>query len=121
LPAAEPALGHGKTTEPQKEKRIESYKGQAVRLRVQQLLNSNKAVARAMSDFEKRGLLPNWEESVTAMTIADKIAVSSKMGDVRRVSFTDDVISDGTSEMTFITYSSSSNQWEGIIYINTQK
>lgn len=119
LPPTRPALGYGNSNRYQKGKRVESYSGQAVRLRARQLLNSNKAVARAMRDFEKRGLEPIWDESVTALAVDDKMAKHSKPGGVRRVSFTDDVISDGTSEMTFITYVSSSNLWEGIIYINS--
>ena len=91
------------------------YKGEGVRLRAHQLQSSNRGIARAMKDFEKRGLEPKWDQSLTLLEPAS-ISTATIAGRALRPVSSPQTWSDGTYELTLITYSMSSSQWEGIIY-----
>lgn len=58
-----------RTREPKQREhsRAQMFSGEGVRLRAHQLRSSNKAMARAMKDFEKRGLEPKWDQSLTVL------------------------------------------------------
>lgn len=119
LPNSLSVASPGDNQPSQRSRIVDAYGGEAVRMRAQQLRITNKALARAMRDFEQRGLQPNWESSVTVLSMNATTAAAFAPAAIRRVSYTQDTISDGTSEMTFITYNASSSVWEGIIYIHS--
>src|SRR5258708_15926111 len=52
--------------------RPQVFTGEAVRLRALQLRSSNKAIVRAMKCFEKRGLAPKWDQSLTILDAGSK-------------------------------------------------
>jgi hypothetical protein len=119
LPNSFTVSGQGNNQRPKKEKKVESYKGEAVKLHVRHLSSTNKAIARAMKDFEKRGLVPSWENSFTLMSVSDgTTGQAAQQQHLQRVSYAPDTFTSGDYQMTFITYSETSTQWQGIIYIN---
>lgn len=99
--------------------RAQIYRGEGVRLRAHQLKSSNKALARAMKDFDKRGLEPNWDQSMTVLDPSSNSTATISGRALQRVSYPQtQTWSDGSYELTLITYSNSSSQWEGILYFN---
>lgn len=119
-----PSTGGRKVIEPQQREpngqgrhRAQVFVGDGARLRAHQLQSSNRAIARAMKDFEKRGKEPKWDQSLTVLE-ADSNSASTFAGPaIRRVSYPQ-TWSDGSYELTVITYSNSSSQWEGIVYLH---
>lgn len=90
------------------------FAGEGVRLRALQLRSSNKAIARAMKGFEKSGRAPKWDQSLTILEADSKSAAAVEGRAIRRVSSPQY----GSYEVTLITYSNSSSEWEGVIYIH---
>src|SRR6185369_4214338 len=88
-----------------------------VRLRALQLRSSNKAFARAMKGFEKRGLAPKWDQSLTILEAGSKSTAAIEGRSIRPASY-QQTFTDGSYELTLITYSNSSSQWEGILYFH---
>lgn len=93
------------------------YAGEGVRLRAHQLRLSNKAISRAMMDFEKRGLQPRWDQSRTILQATLGPTGRIPGASLQRVSYPQTWI-DGSYELTLITYSNSTSQWEGIVYLH---
>jgi hypothetical protein len=93
------------------------FAGEGVRLRALQLRSSNLAIARAMKGFEKRGQTPKWDQSLTILETGSKSRAMIEGRAIKPVSYPQ-TFSDGTYELTLITYSNSSSQWEGILYFH---
>lgn len=120
-----PAATWGRTLSPvgpepsagQQPRAAEAFKGEGARLRAQQLRLTNKAIRRAMRDLEKRGLAPKWDQSLTILQAKPRSTASANGGSIQRVSYPQ-TWSDGSYELTLITYSNGNSQWEGIIYLH---
>lgn len=95
----------------------EMYTGEGVRLRAQQLRSTNKAIARAMKDLENRGLSPKWDQSLTILQTKSTSTAHIAGGAIQRVSYPQ-TWTNGSYELTLITYSNGHSQWEGIIYLH---
>ncbi|HXG91856.1 MAG TPA: hypothetical protein VNN73_05725 [Blastocatellia bacterium] len=117
LPLSKPASGQGAKP---KEKRIEVRMGELVKLDVEQLRIKSKSFARAIADREKRGHKPDWSKSLTIISTEQNSIALVNGGYLRPASYLQDTISDGTNQMTFITYDNGNpNTWEGTVYIHT--
>lgn len=93
-----------------KDLKTEIRKGEAVKLRANQLRRKNKAVAQAMKDLENSGLQPAFEAGSSIIAI-------SKSGNFKKAASQETTIVDGDYELTFISYNDGNNAtWEGIIY-----
>ena len=105
----------------QQEKKIKPLKGEAVKFLVAKIRARNKGFDRAMSDMEKRGKQPLWEESA-AVPLPSKKRQQLASATFQRVSYTEpsqDIISDGNGgEMIFITYSGDDSYWDGTVYVH---
>ena len=111
-----PATGAGKVPVPvqrgsngQVGSRAQSFRGEGVRLRSYQLRLTNKAIARAMKDFEKSGREPMWGRSLTILEPSSNSTATIAGRAIERVSYPQSW-SDGSYELTLITYSSSSSE-----------
>jgi hypothetical protein len=70
-----------------------------------------------MRDFEKRGKEPKWDQSLTVLEAGPTSTASIAGRDMTRVSYPQ-TWTDGSYELTLVTYSNSSSQWEGILYFH---
>ena len=104
----------GSIRSPQNDPKLQTFRGDAAKLRVYQVREKNKALVRVMSDLEKKGRRPSWDNSFTVMSVTGATVGQANPRKSLPVSYAQD----GSYEMTFITYSESAGQWEGVIYIN---
>lgn len=97
-------------------------RGQEAQRRVRQLRATSKALNRAMGDRERQGKTIKWDASaviVFAKPGAQKPSTTPS-GDAvfTKASFSParETLSDGSGEVTFITYEGAPNTWDGTIY-----
>lgn len=99
-------------------RKIKMLHGEALRNRIEGLRNKNKGLARAMKEFEKRGRVARMNDSLVVQLTAPTTAANLKGGFLRPASYVQD-ISDGDSEIDFITYSGDYDSWTGIVNVIT--
>lgn len=96
-------------------------RGDAARQRVNKLRGTNKALNRAMKDKERQGKQVNWEASGVVVfakpSAKQPRTAQSGAAMFKNASFTptEETLSDGTGEATFITYQGESTTWDGTI------
>jgi len=121
LPAAAPAPCSAANN--QGKGKIQTLKGDAAKLRIQQLQGKDKALKRALKDMEKIGKTPVWESSgvftqepaagPTAQIVPSRFKGNSfAPQDVQ-------TFDDGAgSEMVMVTESGPEEYWSGVIYVH---
>lgn len=70
-----------------------------------------------MKGFEKRGLAPKWDQSLTILDADPKSTAAIEGRPIRPVAYPQN-LSDGTYELTLITYTNNTSQWEGVVYFH---
>ena len=103
--------------------KIQTLRGDAAKLRIQQLQGKNKALKRALKDMEKIGKTPVWESSgVFTQEPADGPTtriVPSRSGGNSFAAQDPQTFNDGAgSEMVMVTESGPEEYWSGIIYVH---
>src|SRR2546425_5793958 len=103
--------------------KIQVLRGDAAKLRIQQLQGKNKALKRALKDMEKIGKTPVWESSgVFTQLPADGPTtriVTSRSGRNSFGAQDPQTFDDGAgSEMVMVTESGPEEYWSGIIYVH---
>ena len=103
--------------------KIQTLRGDAAKLRIQQLQGKNKALKRALKDMEKIHKTPVWESSnVFTQLPADGPTtriVPSRSGGNSFAAQDPQTFNDGAgSEMVMVTESGPEDYWSGIIYVH---
>lgn len=103
--------------------KIQTLKGDAAKLRIQQLQVKNKALRRALKDMEKIGKTPVWESSgVFTQLPAEAPAAQFSPARFGGHSFAPQDVqtfSDGAgSEMVMVTESGPEEYWSGVVYVH---
>jgi hypothetical protein len=103
------------------EKKVKTFKGAAVKRQVEKRRLKNKGLERAIREYAKKGLSPNWEESVLVQQLSETSAINKPKGLFERASYVtqQETYVEGDSEITFITYSGDLTYWDGIVYVHT--
>src|ERR1051326_5320859 len=100
-----------------KEKNYHTYKGDAVRLRADQLRKKNKGLDRALKEMAKIGKLPDWEHS---SVVQEDNSQAANVGNslFRPVAYSpaQDTITDGGNELVLITAAGDDRYWDGTVY-----
>jgi hypothetical protein len=99
------------TTKRSRDLKVEARRGDAVKFRANQLKRKNKALAKALSDMQSRGLQPDFESGVSILGV-------DKSRPIKKIAAQDETtIIDGDYELTFFPYNNGNNAtWEGVIY-----
>ena len=73
-----------------------------------------------MRDFAKRGLTPQWEESLSALRLTESGTTNSVSMQLQPILYTSrQTYTQDDSEITFVTYAGDLDNWEGLIYVRT--
>ncbi|PYP88364.1 MAG: hypothetical protein DMF61_07170 [Blastocatellia bacterium AA13] len=103
-------------------RKITTLKNDAAKLRVMQISGKDKALKRALKDFEKIGKHPEWENSAVFIEEPEKKTATLQTPSVVGAnSFApqSQVYDDGAgSEMVLITQSGPEEYWSGIVYVH---
>ena len=102
--------------------KVQTLKGDAAKLRIQQIAGKNKALKRALKDFEKIGKTPVWESSAVFTQLPAEGPVAqfspSRFGG-NSFAPEQQLFNDGAgSEMVMVTQSGPEDYWSGIVYVH---
>jgi hypothetical protein len=103
--------------------KVQTLKGDAAKLRIQQLAGKDKALKRALKDMEKIGKTPVWESSAvfTQLPAEEPVArlLPSRFGGNSFAPQDVQSFNDGAgSEMVMVTESGPEDYWSGVIYVH---
>jgi hypothetical protein len=103
------------------DKRVEAYKGDAVRLRANLLEGRHKGFARALKEARKRGRTINWENSLTLVSVKQNGVAQTAAPAFHNAAYSSpqDTFSIGDEEVTLITFDGDTGTWDGIVYFNS--
>ena len=128
VPLAETAPGESVTetgpvaSQGHEDQKVTTLKNDAAKLRVMQLSGKDKALKRALKDFEKIGKHPDWDRSsVSIVEPKSKSATLQTPSVVGSNSFAPggQTYDDGAgSEMVMVAESGPNDYWSGIIYVH---
>ena len=103
--------------------KVQMLKGDAAKLRIQQLAGKDKALKRALKDMEKLGKSPVWESSAVFTQLPAEAPVAqivpSRFGGNGFAPQDVQAFNDGAgSEMVMVTESGPEDYWAGVVYVH---